>query len=88
MELRIPLYVAIAVAIVLVAVFAGRGKANDTREHNYRALFIIGLTWIPIGPPVFLQRGLYWMLSPIARVLGYQSYYERYSPQAQSMGRN
>ena len=44
-------------------------------------------SWIG-GPPVFLQRGLYWMISPIARGLGYRSYYERYSPQAQSMGRS
>ena len=32
------------------------------------------------GAPVLLQRGLYWVLGPIARVLGYRSYYEHYAP--------
>ncbi|MCZ6485959.1 MAG: hypothetical protein O6826_09700, partial [Acidobacteria bacterium] len=32
------------------------------------------------GPPVALQRALYWVLGPIARLLGYRSYYPRYAP--------
>ncbi len=37
-------------------------------------------SWLA-GPPVLLQRGLFWILGPIARVLGYRSYYERFAPQ-------
>ena len=37
-------------------------------------------SWLA-GPPVLLQRGLYWILGPIARVLGYRSYYARFAPQ-------
>ena len=40
------------------------------------------------GPPVLLQRGLFWIVGPIARVLGYRSYYERFAPQPQSVQRN
>ena len=36
------------------------------------------------GPPVPLQRGVYWVLGPIARVLGYRSYYERFAPRGQT----
>ena len=32
------------------------------------------------GPPVALQRALYWVIGPIARLLGYRSYYPRYAP--------
>ena len=68
MEPRTLLYLAIAVAIVLVAVFAGRGKFNGTREHNYRALFIVGLSWIPIG----LATGLavFWILGTVFMLAG------------------
>ena len=68
MELRIILYLAVAVAIVLVAVFAGRGKANDTREHNYRALFIVGLTWIPIG--LAAEITTFWILGTVFMLAG------------------
>jgi mannose-6-phosphate isomerase-like protein (cupin superfamily) len=36
-------------------------------------------SWLA-GPPVFMQRALYWVLGPAARVMGYRSYYERYAP--------
>lgn len=39
-------------------------------------------SWIG-GPPVLLQRGLFWIVGPFARVLGYRSYYERFAPQPQ-----
>jgi hypothetical protein len=32
------------------------------------------------GPPVALQRALYWMIGPVARLLGYRSYYAEYAP--------
>lgn len=32
------------------------------------------------GPPVNLQRALFWVLGPVARALGYRSYYERFAP--------
>ena len=40
-------------------------------------------SWIG-GPPVLLQRGLFWIVGPFARVLGYRSYYERFAPQPQT----
>ena len=40
------------------------------------------------GPPVFAQRATYWVLGPIARLMGYRSYYERYSPQQQGVDRS
>jgi mannose-6-phosphate isomerase-like protein (cupin superfamily) len=36
-------------------------------------------SWID-GPPVRLQKAAYWVLSPIARVLGYRTYYPEYAP--------
>ena len=33
------------------------------------------------GPPVALQRVLYWVLGPIARLLGYRRYYPEYAPE-------
>ncbi len=32
------------------------------------------------GPPVSLQRVLFWVLGPIARTVGYRSYYPRFAP--------
>ncbi len=32
------------------------------------------------GPPIGLQRALFWVLGPVARVLGYRSYYPRFAP--------
>ena len=32
------------------------------------------------GPPVALQRALYWVIGPIARLLGYRTYYSEYAP--------
>ena len=32
------------------------------------------------GPPVSLQRALFWILGPIARAVGYRSYYPRFAP--------
>ena len=40
------------------------------------------------GPPLFLQRATYWVLGPVARLMGYRSYYERYSPQQQGVDRS
>ena len=65
---KIALYIAIAVAIVLVAGFAGRGKANDTRQHNYRVLFIVGLTWIPIG--LATENTTFWILGTVFMLTG------------------
>lgn len=35
------------------------------------------------GAPVWLQRSLFFVLAPTARLLGYRSYYEHYAPQRQ-----
>lgn len=32
------------------------------------------------GPPVVLQRAVYWCIGPIARLLGYRTYYAEYGP--------
>lgn len=32
------------------------------------------------GPPLALQRAAYWVIGPIARLLGYRSYYSEYAP--------
>ena len=32
------------------------------------------------GPPVALQRAAYWFIGPIARLLGYRTYYSEYRP--------
>lgn len=32
------------------------------------------------GPPVMLQRAAYWVIGPIARLLGYRTYYAEYGP--------
>lgn len=32
------------------------------------------------GPPVTLQRAMYWFIGPIARLLGYHTYYAEYVP--------
>ena len=32
------------------------------------------------GPPVVLQRAAYWFIGPIARLLGYRTYYAEYGP--------
>lgn len=36
-------------------------------------------SWIA-GPPIAAQKALYWVLGPIARALGYRSYYPRFAP--------
>ncbi|MDQ3801499.1 MAG: cupin domain-containing protein [Acidobacteriota bacterium] len=36
-------------------------------------------TWLA-SPPVFLQKILYFVISPAARLLGYRRYYEKYKP--------
>jgi mannose-6-phosphate isomerase-like protein (cupin superfamily) len=36
-------------------------------------------SWLA-GPPVFLQKGLYFAIGPTARLLGYRTFYEKYKP--------
>jgi mannose-6-phosphate isomerase-like protein (cupin superfamily) len=36
-------------------------------------------SWLA-GPPVFLQKALYFVIGPTARLLGYRTYYEKYKP--------
>jgi hypothetical protein len=33
------------------------------------------------GPPVALQRAAFWVVGPIARLLGYRTYYSEYAPE-------
>ena len=36
-------------------------------------------SWLA-GPPVFLQKALFFIIGPTARLLGYRTYYEKYKP--------
>jgi quercetin dioxygenase-like cupin family protein len=36
-------------------------------------------SWLA-GPPVFLQKALFFVIGPTARLLGYRTYYEKYKP--------
>ena len=36
-------------------------------------------SWLA-GPPVFLQKTLYFIIGPTARLLGYRTFYEKYKP--------
>ena len=38
----------------------------------------------PGGPPMVLSRGMFWVVGPWARVLGYRSFYDRFAPQPAS----
>ena len=36
-------------------------------------------SWIG-GPPIAVQRAMYWVVAPIARMYGYRTYYPQYAP--------
>ena len=65
------------------------GYFDESPSNNQppRALLQMSLfsrtydSWLG-GPPVILQRVLFWVIRPVARLLGYRSYYERFAPQA------
>ena len=48
-ETRAILLITVAVLIALVGVFAFRAKGSQSHFPKYQVLFILGLTWIPIG---------------------------------------
>ena len=56
-----------------------------------RAIFQMSLfsprydSWLA-GPPILLQRAFFALLAPTARVLGYRSFYEKYSVHQGSAG--
>ena len=68
MELPALLYIAIAVAVVLVGVFAGRRKTSAPRTNNYRTLCIVGLSWIPIG--LGTENTTFWILGSVFVLVG------------------
>jgi len=45
----IVLIVLIAIFLVVFMVRSASGKKGEKRVPNYRALFILGVTWLPIG---------------------------------------
>ena len=68
MEFRPLILIVIAVLIVLLGLFVWRAKGSDApHQTNYRALFVIGISWIPIGLATennaFSILGLIFMLS-------------------------
>lgn len=38
-------------------------------------------SWLGQGPPVGLQRVAFWIIGPIARLMGYRTYYSKYAPE-------
>ena len=62
------------------------GFMNEAEENGRPPRLILQASlfaydgWLP-GAPVWLQRSLFFVLAPTARLLGYRSYYERYAPQ-------
>ena len=63
MDPRVIIYTLVAVAIVMVAVFVGLPRANVPARRNYRALFIVGLSWIPIG--LATGERVFWILGAV-----------------------
>jgi len=68
MELRPLILIVIAVLVVLLGLFVWRAKGSDApHKTNYRALFVVGISWIPIGLAtennVFWILGLFFMLT-------------------------
>jgi len=45
----IAIIIVLAVIIGVVVLVVSTRKSGQTRTPNYRVLFIVGLTWIPIG---------------------------------------
>lgn len=37
------------------------------------------------GPPVFVQKAFFFLIAPIARLLGYRSYYKKFDPVSKNM---
>ena len=61
MELRPLILIVIAVLVVLLGLFVWRAKGSDApHTTNYRALFVVGVSWIPIG--LATENTVFWIL--------------------------
>ena len=61
MELRPLILIVIAVLVVLLGLFAWRAKGSGPHKTNYRALFVVGISWIPIG--LATENNVFWILA-------------------------
>ncbi len=66
---RITMMIILGIIIVIgliVAIMSARARRKEGRKPNYKAFFIIGITWIPIGIAtqnyVFMVVGLAFMI--------------------------
>ncbi len=62
------------------------GFMNEAEENGRPPRIILQVSLFEndggfAGAPIWLQRSLFFVLAPTARLLGYRSYYERYAPQ-------
>jgi quercetin dioxygenase-like cupin family protein len=71
-------------AVYLNQVYGYMNESPDNAKMN-RALFQLSLSTqyldsqLMEGPPVFVQKTLFFLIRPLARLLGYKSYDEKYS---------
>ncbi|MBT4333676.1 MAG: hypothetical protein HOD64_10400 [Candidatus Cloacimonetes bacterium] len=66
---RITMMIILAIIIVIgliIAIISARARRKEGRKPNFKAFFIIGITWIPIGIAtqnyVFMVAGLAFMI--------------------------
>ena len=66
----ISIIIILAVIIGIIVLVVSTRKSGEKRIPNYRALFIVGLTWIPIGIStenlVFSAAGVVFMIIGLA----------------------
>ena len=63
------------------------GFFDESESHNRPPKALLQMSrfspkydsWLA-GPPVFLQKALYFTIAPTARLAGYRTYYEKYKP--------
>ena len=51
-----------------MAVFAWRAKQSGSRPADYRTLFVIGISWIPIG--LATENDTLWILGIVFIIMG------------------
>jgi len=69
MEFRPLILIAIAVVIVLLGLFAWRAKGSGSHKPNYRALFVVGISWIPIG--LASENNAFWIFGIVFMITGW-----------------
>ncbi len=62
------LIVAIVVTLVIFMVRSAGQNKDEKRVPNYRALFIIGVTWLPIG--IATDNPGFWVMGLVFMIIG------------------